>query len=378
MSTTTLQGLQPTVSLQDRPPHQPPVELCERYDEILHGKRFPWTSHFQLIRQLGSGGQGVVYLSEQRGTEGFTLPIALKIFSPEPFMDARGYNFAMSRMAHVAARVAQIQHDSLLYVHNFYDRNNIRLMVMEWIDGYDLRALLSNELLELMRDRLSEDLWQRINEVIITSGDAQPRIKAGVAVAIVRDALSALGALHRQGIIHGDIKPANIMLKRTGNSKIVDIGSAFEVDDPPASRSCTPRYAAPEVLEGQPSTPRSDLASLGYVLVELLSGTPIFGNQQTCHDLLEAKRFIAQKLDDVLPYEVTCSELLMNFIHRLIAPDPARRFSNAEVADYFQDGAAAIQRQLVQSDLATEYEVEIRSWIETVHEIDEKQGLPKR
>ena len=378
MSTTTLQGLQPTVSLEKKRIHQPPVELCRRYDEIVHGKNFSWTSHFHLIRQLGRGGQGVVYLSEQRGAEGFTLPIALKIFSPEPFADARGYNLAMSRMAHVAARVAQIQHDRLLYVHNLYDRNNIRFMVMEWIDGYDLRALLSNKLLDLMRGRLSNSLWERIDEVIITHGERQPRIKAGVAVAIVRDALSALGALHRQGIIHGDIKPANIMLKRTGNVKIVDIGSAFEMDDPPASRSCTPRYAAPEVLEGQPSTPRSDLASLGYVLVELLSGKPIFGGHQTCQDLLEAKRFVAQKLEDVLPPEVARNELLMKFIHRLIAPDPSRRFSSAEVADYFQDGAVAFQRQLIQSDLATEYEVEIRSWIEAVHEIDEKQGLPKR
>lgn len=378
MSTTTLQGLQPTVSLENREPHQPPVELCERYDEILHGKRFPWTSHFHLIRQLGRGGQGVVYLSEQRGAEGFTLPIALKIFSPEPFSDARGYNSAMSRMAHVAAQVAQIQHDKLLYVHNLYDRNNIRLMVMEWIDGYDLRTLLSNDLLESMRGRLSVNLWNRIDEVIITGGEAQPRIKPGVAIAIVRDALSALGALHRHGIIHGDIKPANIMLKRTGNVKIVDIGSAFEVGDPPASRSCTPRYAAPEVLEGLPSTPRSDLASLGYVLVELLSGKPIFQGHQTCPDLLEAKRFIAQKLEEVLPFEVACNELLMNVIHRLIAPDPSRRFSSAEAADYFQDGAVAFQRQLIQSDLATEYEVEIRSWIEAVHEIDENQGLPDK
>lgn len=378
MSTTTLQGLQPTVSLSDAEPHDPPVELCQRYDDILDGKNFAWTSHFHLIRQLGKGGQGVVFLSEQRGAEGFTLPIAIKVFSPAPFMDARGYNMAMARMAHVAARVAQVQHDKLLYVHNLYDRNNIRLMVMEWVDGYDLRTLLNNELLELMRGRLSSSLWQRINEVIITNGDSQPRIKAGVAISIVRDALSALGALHRNGIIHGDIKPGNIMLKRTGNVKIVDIGSAFELEDPPASRSCTPRYAAPEVLDGQPSTPRSDLASLGYVLVELLSGKPVFEGQQTCQELMEAKRLISQNLEDILPYEVACNELLMKFIQRLIAPDPSRRFSSAEVADYFQDGAVAFQRQLIQGDLATEYDVEIRSWIEAIHEIEENQELPRR
>jgi len=372
--TTTFQGLQPTVSLGSNVNHQPPVELCQRYREILDCKRFSWTSHFDLLRQLGKGGQGVVYLSEQRGAEGFKLPIALKVFSPEPFEDVRGYNVAMSRMAQVAARVAQIQHDNLLYVHNLYDRNHIRLMVMEWIDGYDLRVLLSNERLKQIRSRVSNNRWEYINRVIVTAGEVQPRIKPGVAVAIVRDTLAALAALHRQKIIHGDIKPSNIMLKRTGNAKIIDIGSAFEADDPPVSRSCTPRYAAPELLENQPSTPRSDLASLGYVLVELLSGKPVFGGITSCHDLLEAKRFIAQRLEAILPNEVTCNDLLMNFIQRLIAPDESRRFSSAEVADYFQDGAAAFHRQLVKSDLACEYESEIRLWMEVVHDLDDAEG----
>ena len=66
------------------------------------------------------------------------------------------------------------------------------------------------------------------------------------------------------------------MLKRTGNAKIVDIGSAFELDNAPARRTCTPTYAAPEVLEGGECTPRSDLASLGYVLIEMLAGAPPF------------------------------------------------------------------------------------------------------
>ena len=110
----------------------------------------------------------------------------------------------------------------------------------------------------------------------MTAGPVQPRFKAGVAMAIVRDCLGALAALHREGIVHGDIKPSNVMLKRTGNAKIVDIGSAFEIDSPPHPHMCTPAYAAPEVLERNECTPRSDLASLGYVLIEMLSGQPPF------------------------------------------------------------------------------------------------------
>ena len=210
-----------------------PNELVGQYQEILDERRLGWTNHLQLLKLLGSGGQGVVYQTELRGTDDFTLPAALKIFSPERFDDVRSYDEAMQRVARASARVAQIQHDNLLYVYNFVDRHRIRMMVMEWIDGYDLARLLVPDMLERVRDRVSNRRWEYINQVIVTAGPAQPRMKAGVAVAIVRDCLNALAALHRHGIVHGDIKPSNIMLKRTGIAKIVDIGSAFELRDPP-------------------------------------------------------------------------------------------------------------------------------------------------
>ncbi len=85
-----------------------------------------------------------------------------------------------------------------------------------------------------------------------------------------------MAALHREGIVHSDLKPSNIMVKRTGNAKIVDIGSAFELNNLPVQRTCTPSYAAIEILEGGECTPRSDLASLGYVLIEMLAGQQPF------------------------------------------------------------------------------------------------------
>jgi serine/threonine-protein kinase len=113
------------------------------------------------------------------------------------------------------------------------------MLVMEWIDGYDLARLLVPDMLERIRNRVSTRRWEYVNQVIVTAGPQQPRMKAGVAVAIVRDCLNALAALHRHGIVHGDIKPSNIMLKRTGITKIVDIGSAFELRDPPRVKPCT-------------------------------------------------------------------------------------------------------------------------------------------
>jgi eukaryotic-like serine/threonine-protein kinase len=345
-------------------------ELLGRYQQIIEEQRLSWTAHHRLMSLLGSGGQGVVYLTERRGTDNFTLPVALKIFSPERYEDERSYDEAMGRMAQVAARVAQIQQDNLLDVHNWVDRSRIRMMEMEWVDGYDLARLMTRKMLERLETHVSNKRWNYINQVIVTAGPMQPRVKPGIAMAIVRDCLAGLAALHREGIVHGDLKPSNIMLKRTGNAKIVDLGSAFDFEQAPMRRTCTPTYAAPEVLEGGQSSPRSDLASLGYVLIEMLAGVPPFAGLTNYRDLLEAKRFLAQKLPHVLPSEVVCNELLMSFCRGLVAPDPMRRFPSAEAADLVKEGAASFHRQLVKGDLASEYDNEIRLWIEELQELD--------
>jgi serine/threonine-protein kinase len=154
------------------------------------------------------------------------------------------------------------------------------------------------------------------------------------------------------------------MLKRTGNAKVIDIGSAFDLDEGPLRRTCTPPYAAPEVLEGTDTSPRSDLCSLGYVLVEMLAGTAPFAGLTTYPDLVQAKRTLVHRLHEVLPAEVTCNRLLMNLCRGLVAPDPMKRFRSAEAADLAEEGAADFQRQLVKGDLATQYENEIRLWLE--------------
>lgn len=346
-------------------------ELTVRYQRLVKAKYFPWTIHSHFQRRLGAGGQGIVFLTEHRGADGFAVPVAVKVFAPDRYDDVRSYDEAMGRLAHVSSLIARIQQDNLLNVLNFVDCDRIRMMLMEWVDGFDLRRLLGREMLQRIQSRVSMRRWEYINNVIATAGPEQTRFKPGVAVAIVRECLMALAALHRENIVHGDIKPSNIMLKRTGNAKIIDTGSAFEMDNPPPLRTCTPFYAAPEVLDGGEITPRSDLASLGYVLIELLSGRQPMAGLKTYRELLEAKRALPQKLATILPAEVTCNELLMSFCRGLIAPDPQVRFPDAEAATMLKEGAAAFLRQLVKGDMSSEYVNEIRTLIEELKELDE-------
>jgi eukaryotic-like serine/threonine-protein kinase len=363
LTTTVLQGTR-TLTYGGDPADQRESELYDNYLKLIQQPKLGWTEHLRLQRLLGTGGQGVVYLSERRGSDNFTLPVALKFYSPERFSDERGYREAMERMALVSSKVAQIQHDHLLDVQNFIERRRVRILEMEWVDGYDLDALLDSEMLNRARTKVSQARWEYINRVIATRTEHRTRLKPGVAVAIIRECLSGLAALHREEIVHGDIKPSNIMVKRTGNAKIIDIGSAIDLNDMPQMKTCTPQYAAPEMLDREEISPRSDLCSLGYVLVEMLAGRPLFTGIREYGKLLEAKRTLPQRLPKILPPEVTHSELLMTICRRLTAPDPLLRYGSAEQADTGREGLAEFQRSLVRGDLASEYESELRAWLE--------------
>ncbi|MDR3199802.1 MAG: protein kinase [Planctomycetaceae bacterium] len=341
--------------------------LREEYYNLLDHQKVHWDEDIHFNEMLGQGGQGVVFLSEQRGTDGFALPVAIKVFSPERFPNDVLYEEEMRNMALITAKVAKIQHDHLLSVYNWRSTNRIRFMSMEWVDGFDLSQLMRQEMLDHLQKKVPPVRWKYLNNVVVTTGVMHPRLMPGVAIPIIRDCLGALGALHREGIVHGDVKPSNIMLKRTGNAKLVDIGSAFEIRNRPPMRPYTLAYAAPEVLEGKEITPRSDIASLGYVLIEMLSGQRLFGANSDLKGL-DGRLLLASQLHKILPPTVASSEMLMDFCKSLIAPDPNKRFENAEAAELFKNGAADFQRQLVKGDLSCEPEPEIRNWLDNLEE----------
>src|SRR5690606_17039201 len=206
------------------------------------------------------------------------------------------------------------------------------------VDGYDLRHITTPKLLKQIKRTVDADRWEYINDVILTDAGFQSRLMPGVAIAILRECLAGLAALHRQGIIHTDLNPANVMVKQTGNCKIIDLGSAFLDGQYPLRPTWTPRYAAVEVLEGDRHSPLSDLASLGYVLLELLSGKYPFAGVADGSELIHVKRDIWNRIPELLPKDVARNNTLVGLISKMIAPNPADRFQSLEEADLSPSG----------------------------------------
>ncbi|MHB1426676.1 MAG: serine/threonine protein kinase [Gemmataceae bacterium] len=361
---TSTVSFHPNFPRDDGPAARWEGDLLTRYQSIVNAQSLDWTRRYRKLRQLGSGGQGVVFLGERQGADQFRLPVALKVFSPESYRDAQAYEEDMVRIAGVAVRVALIQHDNLIDLHDFLAIDGLRVMEMEWVDGYNLREVLTRNMLDLTRRHVVARHWKYVNNVILTQGQVQPRMKPGVAIQVLRDCLAGLAALHREGIVHGDLKPSNIMLKRTGDTKVIDIGSAIDRNAVASRRMWSPVYAAPEVLDGGENSPQADLASLGYVLIEMLSGWPAFEGLTTYRELIAAKADLDRRLPNMLPPEVSCNDLLLHLCRRLVAADPSRRFPSAQAADLERKGAADFHRQLVKGDLSSEYENDIRVWLE--------------
>jgi len=354
-------------------------KLTARYKAIIRKGQIGRTPGYALRKLLGRGGQGQVFLTERRGADGFDFVAAIKLFSPESYSSVAKYEAAMRRIARVASLVAQAHHPNLVDVLFFEQRYGVRMMLMELVDGFDLRRLLKPAMHDKLRQSAPEYLWDEINKDLVTFGRPQLRMRPGFAVAIVRDCLAGLSLLHRRRVVHGDIKPSNIMLDRiSGHAKLVDLGSAFDLDDTQRLRFFTPAYAAPEVLERREWTRQSDLASLGYVLIELLAGRPLFANTKTSmpfeqkeplskDELLRKKMELPHYLAELVPVDVAECKSLMGLCRRLTDPDPDKRFFSAEHADLDPEcGAYVFQTELIRGHLAKEFGRGIRDWVEAL------------
>lgn len=249
--------------------------------------------HFELRETLGTGGMGTVYRAHDMQLD---RDVALKLLRKD-----LGPEYA-NQLQHEARITASINHPHVVQVFSFGRDHDQYYLVMELVERGTLDDLIAE------RKKLTEE------EVLRT----------GIEVA------RGLRAALRKGLIHRDVKPANILFNDDRMAKISDFGVAGIVE-PDAQTSGaiwgTPYYVAPERLSNQPEDFRSDIYSLGATLFHALAGRPPFDGDTMSAAELRALKSKPLKLKGVAP-EV--SRPTAAAIARMIAPDPALRFHSYE------------------------------------------------
>src|SRR6266550_1911245 len=227
-------------------------------------------SHYRILEKLGAGRMGEVYLAEDMK---LGRKVALKILSDE-FTTNRD---RLSRFEQEACAASALNHPNILTIHEVGVDDGRHFMATEYIDGVTLRRKMVGSPLE-------------IREILDIS----------IQVA------SALEEAHAAGIVHRDIKPDNIMIRRNGYAKVLDFGLAKLTENSPdrtpsdgeASTRVlvqtdagvvmgTSHYMSPEQARGKPMDARTDIWSLGVVIFEMIAGRPPFEGE-TSTDIIVA------------------------------------------------------------------------------------------
>ena len=352
-------------------------EMASKVDTFVKQERVLFQTEYRKTTELGRGGQGVVYLIE--GVDDFSAAHALKIFTPRSYDCATSFVADMKRMKLIASLRQRDPHDDLVDIGWFGEHEGVYVMLMQYIDGFDLRQLLQPELMQHLKRCVYADRWGTIKNVVYSvNGSRQLALQPAIAVYIIERVLRGVEALHSKGIVHGDITPSNIMLNASGSVKMIDIGSAFEITSPPREHYITPAYSAPEFLETGAMSMQGDLASVGYVLIELLSGTSITDEVRDPaestrtvgwprrKELLEAKNSLPDRLVDILPENILQSNHLVELCRRLIEPDLNRRFPNAAESIVNAHGTYEFNKHLIVSNLGVCNFQEVRQWLADV------------
>jgi serine/threonine protein kinase/tetratricopeptide (TPR) repeat protein len=259
-------------SFLESPPEALAAEMFSGKEDAadLVGKEI---SHYKVIRLLGTGGMGEVYLAEDTKLR---RKVALKTL-PSEFAsdDERKKRFEME-----AHSISALNHPNIITIFEIQEADDVSFMATEFVDGHTLRHLIAER-------RLS---WQETIDI-------------GVQIA------GALESAHSVGIIHRDIKPANIMVRRDGIVKVLDFGLAkltapdsgdFDTRDltGPNRVMGTVYYMSPEQALGERLDERTDIFSFGIVLFEMLTGTTPFGGANSTANTVPTSVY---NLNDEIP-----------------------------------------------------------------------------
>lgn len=266
--------------------------------------------HYKIKELLGTGGMGEVYLAEDTRLH---RQVALKILHENIASDTE----RLRRFGQEARAASALNHPNILTVHEFGKINDIHFLATEYVTGETLRQAIKGGQLTLID-----------------------------ALKIAEQAASALSAAHEAGIVHRDVKPDNIMLRRDGYVKVLDFGIAKLTEKADAVHSTdsesptrehfktspgevmgTANYMSPEQARGRDVDARADIFSLGVVLFEMLSGKRPFVGENSMDvigAILHKEPTSIQKLLPELPTE------LASVVNKTLRKDRAERYQTAE------------------------------------------------
>ncbi len=269
---------------------------------------------YRILRKLGSGAMGDVYLAEDPRIE---RQLAIKAVRFE------GAGGSLQRMVLEAKAAGRLIHPNIVTLFDVGEEGENFFLAFEFVDGTDLAVRLA----------------------------AAPPLTLGEVFSITRQAAAALHCAHQQGVVHRDIKPSNLLLDGAGNLKVADFGIA-KLAGQTAELTMTgsvvgsPHYMSPEQVRGEELDGRSDLFSLGTVLYEMVGGRRPFEG-----DTITTLIYQILHHQPVPPPGLAgpSQPLLQSLLERLLAKDREERFSSAA---QLEAALAEAQRTLPQSVLA--------------------------
>jgi serine/threonine protein kinase len=277
-------------------------------DELKVGDRL---GDFEIVEVAGAGGMGVVYKARQQSLDRI---VALKVIRDEIASEAE----FRERFLREAKLAASVDHPHVVTVYDVGDEDGRLYLVMQWIDGSDLRQLL----------------------------DSSGRLTPKRAISIGTQLAGALDALHGvSGLVHRDVKPANVLLRDVAGEDHAYL-TDFGIAKPPESIENLTRtgstvgttgYLAPEQIQGKDAGPRSDLYSLGCLVFEMLTGkTPFSGENELAVRWAHAQD-PRPLVSQVLP---ALGHRYDSFFQTALAIDPDDRFASGRE---FAEALAAAQ-----------------------------------